>query len=228
MMAASVDLDGNVLKPMKVARTAFMEDSVAGRHGCSKRGGGGQICAPRQSCRRGSLHRHEPRGRILIMVGVPALNVDSWPLGKKRELLENYPVDAESSPQVGRRTTRRTRRSLRGRHPWKTIVIAITTRHVCSTMTKWLIGHHPLSDPLSLLAFARSAPLARIPSSFPVRLPPGGTVHMWQACMDLTMAGGTTWAAVPLDEGLHYVGLALPCWPARWMHVLWKTRCGAS
>ena len=38
MMAASVDLDGNVLKPMKVARTAFMEDSVAGRHGC--RGGG--------------------------------------------------------------------------------------------------------------------------------------------------------------------------------------------
>ena len=40
-MAASVDLDGNVLKPMKVARTAFMEDSVAGRHGCSKRGGGG-------------------------------------------------------------------------------------------------------------------------------------------------------------------------------------------
>ena len=87
------------------------------------------------------------------MVGVPALNVDSWPLGKKRELLENYRVDAESSPQVGRRTTRRTRRSLRGRHPWKTIVIAITTRHVCSTMTKWLIGHHPLSDPLSLLAF---------------------------------------------------------------------------
>ena len=41
MMAASVDLDGNVLKPMKVARTAFMEDFVAGRHGCSKRGVGG-------------------------------------------------------------------------------------------------------------------------------------------------------------------------------------------
>ena len=41
MMAASVDLDGNVLKPMKVARAAFMEDPVAGRHGCSKRGGGG-------------------------------------------------------------------------------------------------------------------------------------------------------------------------------------------
>ena len=40
MMAASVDLDGNVLKPMKVARTVFIEDSLAGRHGCSKRGGG--------------------------------------------------------------------------------------------------------------------------------------------------------------------------------------------
>ena len=43
MMAASVDLDGNVLKPMKVARAAFMEDSVAGRHGCSKWGGGGRF-----------------------------------------------------------------------------------------------------------------------------------------------------------------------------------------
>ena len=35
MMAASVDLDGNVLKPMKVARAVFIEDCVAGRHGCS-------------------------------------------------------------------------------------------------------------------------------------------------------------------------------------------------
>ena len=43
MMAASVDLDGNVLKPMKVARTAFMEDSVAGRHGCRGGGCGGRF-----------------------------------------------------------------------------------------------------------------------------------------------------------------------------------------
>ena len=35
------------------------------------------------------------------MVGVPALNVDSWALGNNRELLDKYRVDAEAPPQGG-------------------------------------------------------------------------------------------------------------------------------
>ena len=124
------------------------------------------------------------------MVGVPALNVDSWALCNNHELLDKYRVDAEAPPQSGEDDNEDDEG---GRRSW-TMVIAII--HVCSTMILQ-VAHRPTSTPLfhplSLLAFARSAPLARIPSPFPVLLPLGGVVHTSQACaiIDLTMAAGT-------------------------------------